>query len=88
MSFTSGLAIYFILWWLVFLVTLPFGVSTIEEEGEVEPGHAPSAPSRPLLLRKVIIASVVSLIVLLALRLAVINRVLTLDAIPWLPEFS
>ncbi len=60
MSLVSGLAIYFILWWLCLFVVLPFGVQGQHETGEVEPGTEPGAPVRPLLLRKVIATTVLS----------------------------
>ena len=40
-----GIAVVFaIIWWLVFLMTLPFGARPPAEPG---PGHAQSAPERP-----------------------------------------
>ncbi len=45
MGWFSGIVVYVILWWLVFFVTLPFGVRSPDDLGrEAEPGHAPSAP--------------------------------------------
>ena len=46
MDFVSGLVVYLLLWWWVFLMSLPFGVRT---EAQPEAGHAPSAPSQPYL---------------------------------------
>ena len=63
MGIAGGIAIYFVIWWLAFIAVLPFGVRTIEEAGEIEPGHAPSAPSRPLLMRKVAAATLVAAMV-------------------------
>jgi predicted secreted protein len=45
MSVTLGLAIYFIVWWVVLFCVLPFGVKTQEEAGEVVPGTPESAPA-------------------------------------------
>ena len=33
MSLTTGLAVFFVAWWLIFFLTLPFGVRTSEEAG-------------------------------------------------------
>jgi predicted secreted protein len=46
-----GLALYFMIWWLVLFTVLPFGVRTQEEVGEVVPGTPASAPDRPQLVR-------------------------------------
>lgn len=55
MAFTSALAIYFVMWWLVLFAVLPFGVRTHEEAGaDRVPGQADSAPHTPMIWRKVI----------------------------------
>jgi len=47
-SLSTALAIYFVLWWVVLFVTLPFGVRSQHEDGEgasqVIPGTDPGAP--------------------------------------------
>ncbi len=60
MSFTFGLAIYFIMWWLTLFMVLPFGLRTQHEQGEVVPGTPESAPSTPRLLRVFLINTVVA----------------------------
>ncbi|MDD7908523.1 MULTISPECIES: DUF1467 family protein [Pseudovibrio] len=61
MSLALGLAIYFMMWWILFLAILPFGVRTADELGEdVVPGSAESAPAHPLMLRKVIANTIVT----------------------------
>lgn len=51
MSFTLGLAIYFIMWWLTLFAVLPFGLRTQDEAGDVVPGTPESAPARPRILK-------------------------------------
>lgn len=54
MSWVSGALVYIILWWLVFFVTLPFGIRPPHEAGEeAEPGHEAGAPVRTHLGLKV-----------------------------------
>ena len=60
MSLVSAVAIYFIVWWLVFFLVLPWGVRTQEEDRDVFEGSVPSAPSRPGLLRKVLVTTVIA----------------------------
>ncbi|MFQ5784018.1 MAG: DUF1467 family protein [Alphaproteobacteria bacterium] len=51
------LVVFVIVWWLVFFMTLPFGVKTPEK---VEPGHAEGAPDRPRLAIKAVAATVIA----------------------------
>ena len=37
-SISTALAVYFVLWWLVLFLTLPFGVRSQHEDGEAAPG--------------------------------------------------
>ncbi|MQT12278.1 DUF1467 family protein [Segnochrobactrum spirostomi] len=60
MSFSSGLAIYFVIWWTIIFAVLPWGLRTQEESGRVVPGTPESAPFRLRLMRIVIVNSVVA----------------------------
>lgn len=64
MPFYSLIAIYFIIWWLVIFLILPFGIHTQQDAGDVTLGTTPSAPLKPMLIRKAIITSIVSAILL------------------------
>jgi predicted secreted protein len=57
MDFVSGLVVFLLLWWWVFLMSLPFGVRTLDTP---EAGHAPSAPARPMLWRKVLVTTIIA----------------------------
>ena len=64
MSFESGLAIYFIVWWVCLFAVLPFGVRNAHESGEaVEQGNEHGAPIKPMLGRKVVATTILSAIV-------------------------
>ncbi len=67
MRFYSLIAIYFIIWWLVIFMILPFGIRTQDEQGEVTLGTPPSAPWQPMLIRKAIVTSIISAILLFGL---------------------
>lgn len=60
MSFSFGLAIYFVLWWTVLFAVLPLGVRTQGEAEDVVPGTPESAPLHPRLIRVAIITTLVS----------------------------
>ena len=64
MGLGSAFAIYFLIWTVTFFMVLPFGVKTSEEAGqEIGKGHAESAPTHPMLLKKLLWNSVVAAIV-------------------------
>jgi Predicted secreted protein len=62
MSLGSSVAIYFIIWWVMLFVVLPFGVRSQQEAGEVSPGSDPGAPARVRIARIVLATSIISLI--------------------------
>ena len=74
MDFVSGLVVYILLWWWVFLMSLPFGVRL---PAEPEQGHATSAPTKPMLWRKIaattLIASGLFVVVCLVIDSGVIS---------------
>ena len=82
MSFLSIAAIYFILWWVVLFVMLPFGVRTQEEEGEVTLGTVASAPQGPHMLRAVIRTTIVSAVIFAAFYVAVVHYGFSFDDVP------
>ncbi len=88
MTVTSALAVYFVLWWVVLFAVLPWGVRTQDEQGEVVPGSAASAPMRPMLVRKLVATTVVSAIIFAILSGVVIYGGMTIDDIPFLPDFT
>jgi predicted secreted protein len=45
MRITTALAIYFVIWWVVLFVVLPWGARSQSDAGEVEPGTEPGAPA-------------------------------------------
>ena len=57
MSWFGILVVFVIVWWLVFFMTLPFGVTLPEE---VEPGHDAGAPEKPRLALKALITTAIA----------------------------
>jgi predicted secreted protein len=88
MTLAFGIALYFLIWWIVLFAMLPIGVRTQEEEGEVAPGTAESAPHTPKLLPKMLATTLVASIVFAALYAIIVHRVITLDQIPFLPRYD
>jgi predicted secreted protein len=60
MSWTSILAIYFVLWWVVLFAVLPWGVRSQQESGDITHGTDPGAPAAPRLVVKMLWTTLVS----------------------------
>ena len=60
MNWFTGVLVYCMVWVLVLLTVLPWGVRPSEAP---EPGHEPGAPEKPLLLRKMIITSLIAAVI-------------------------
>ena len=84
MSLASALAVYFIIWWLVLFLVLPFGIRNAHETGEaVEEGNEPGAPVNPRLALKAAITTVLATVVFAAFYLAQTRGLLNLDNLPF-----
>ena len=59
MTIAGGLAVYFVIWWVVLFVVLPFGISSQAESGSITEGTEPGAPIVPGLVRKALITTVI-----------------------------
>ena len=79
MSITTAIATYFVLWWLVLFVVLPFGIRSQAESGDVSPGTDPGAPALPRLLSKLVWTTVVAGVVFAAMYVVYVYRLVTLD---------
>ena len=76
MGLVSALVVYILLWWWVFLMTLPFGAKTPDV---IETGHATSAPAKPMLWRKVMITSVIAGILFAIVYWVIMSKIISLD---------
>ena len=59
MDFVSGIVVFILLWWWVFLMSLPFGIKTPDD---IEIGHATSAPEKPMIRQKVMVSTAIALV--------------------------
>jgi predicted secreted protein len=85
MTWTTGLAIYFLIWWITLFAVLPFGIRS-QHEGETVPGTDPGAPILPKLLWKVVWTTIVSSVLYGILYVVYVYRLIGLDDIPFLPR--
>jgi predicted secreted protein len=79
MSWTLGIALYFIIWWVSLFVVLPFGVHTQAEADGIVRGTPESAPAAVNMWRTFARTTVVSIVVFTAVWLALRYRLIPLD---------
>ena len=84
MTLPSAIAIYFIIWWLVLFLVLPFGIRNAHEAGEVvEEGNEPGAPINPSLVQKAIFTTALATAVFAVFYLTVTRGWMSLDDLPF-----
>jgi predicted secreted protein len=89
MKATSAIAIYFIIWWLVLFLVLPFGVKNAAEQGEaVQAGNEAGAPVNPRLVRKVLYTTILATIVFGLVYGTITRGWITLDTFSFLGRFE
>ena len=57
MTWLTGVMVYIVIWWMVLLTVLPWGVKVPDNP---EPGHATSAPQNPMMWRKALITTLIA----------------------------
>ncbi|MEJ2374578.1 MAG: DUF1467 family protein [Pseudolabrys sp.] len=78
MALTTILAIYFIIWWVVLFMVLPWGVHSQDESGEVAPGTDPGAPAVHVVWRKLFWTTLIA-----SVLFAILAAVYELNLIPY-----
>lgn len=63
MSLVSGIAIYFVIWWIALFAILPIGMRTQDEDGNVILGTVSSAPAKPRLWRAFIRTTILATLI-------------------------
>lgn len=59
-NISTAFAIYFVVWWIVLFLTLPFGVRSQHEDGEGAPGTDPGAPVLARMGKKLLWTTIIS----------------------------
>jgi predicted secreted protein len=78
-AWTTILAIYFVLWWVVLFAVLPFGVRSQADHGVVAPGTDPGAPAVPALIAKLVWTTLVSAVLFAVFYWIYVNRLVSLE---------
>ncbi len=83
MTWFTGIAIYFTIWWVVLFAVLPIGVTSHAEAGiNKGDGGDPAAPVDPKIKKKFITTTWISAIVFVALWLLLRFNVIPLPSLP------
>jgi predicted secreted protein len=82
MTVTTGIAIFFLIWWITLFAVLPWGVrSQGEGSGEIAPGTDPGAPILPRLGVRLIATTVVAGVVFGMFCFLYVYQIVTFDSI-------
>jgi predicted secreted protein len=81
MPVTTGIAIFFLIWWIVLFVVLPWGIRSQQEAGAVAPGTDPGAPALPRLRRVLLLTTLVSIVLFAACYVVYVNQLVTIDSL-------
>jgi predicted secreted protein len=88
MTFGSWFAVYFVVWWVALFAVLPWAARSQPEGDERVPGTDPGAPTKPRLLRIMLINTVLSLVIFAAFYVFWTRGIITLDDLSFLPGGS
>jgi len=72
-------AIYFIIWWLVFFMVLPWGIRSQHEHREIAPGTDPGAPAVHGLKRKLVWTTLAASVAFSAFYWAFVTKAVAFD---------
>ncbi|MGC1465169.1 MAG: DUF1467 family protein [Pseudolabrys sp.] len=63
MAISTLIAIFFIIWWVVLFAVLPWGVHSQEENGDIQAGTDPGAPTSARMARKLIWTTAIAAVI-------------------------
>jgi predicted secreted protein len=87
MPLVTGIAVFFVLWWLLLFVILPLDIKGQHEDGDVVKGTEPGAPSQPFIKRKIIQTTILTAIVWVIIFVVIEFKLIDMDNIPFIPDF-
>ncbi|MFQ5624370.1 MAG: DUF1467 family protein [Paracoccaceae bacterium] len=88
MTITAALVLFASIWFLVLFVALPLGERSQEEAGDVVPGTPASAPDDPMLKKKVIWTTVITVAIWALLSAFIMSGWLTVRDIDFFDRMS
>ena len=81
MSVTSAIVLFAVIWFLTFLIVIPFRIKTQGDLGAIVKGTQAGAPEVHNLRKKAIITTGASLVLWLVITLIILSEVITIQDI-------
>ena len=83
MGVTSGIVLFAVLWFLTFLVVIPFRLKTQGDVGEVVPGTHAGAPHQHNLRGKAILTTAIAALLWVVIATIIITGTITVRDLDW-----
>lgn len=77
MAITSAIVLFAVIWFMLLLMALPMRLKSQHEDGEIVPGTPASAPVNPMIGKKMIWVTVVTIILWAPLCWFILSGILT-----------
>ena len=88
MNLTGGIVLFAVMWFMVFLVALQIRPRSQADEGEIVPGTPASAPSEVRLKRKIVAATMVTVVLWSVVASVILSGAVTLRDIDWFDQLG
>ena len=88
MSIASGIVLFLVIWFMLFLIALPIRIQTQGEAGTTVDGTHKGSPEQHYLRKKVIIVTVVSTVLWAIAAYVILGEVITVEDIDFFGTMS
>lgn len=83
MGITSALVLFAVIWFMILFITLPIGLKTQGDVGEIEPGTPASSPVNLNMKRKLWIVTGISLLLWIVIAGIIVSGAITVRDLDW-----
>lgn len=87
MSIPTLIAIFFVIWWIMFVALANMGLKSQADEGEVVAGTPAGAPAQTRIGRHVLRTTILTTIIVGIIYWVVVHSGLTLADYPFMPDY-
>ncbi len=88
MAITSAIVLFAVIWFMLLLMALPMRMKSQEEDGEVVPGTPASAPVNPMIGKKIIWVTVITVVLWIPLVAFIVSGVVSIHDIDFYNRMS
>ncbi len=81
MAITSAIVLFAVIWFMLLLMALPMRMKSQEQDGEVVPGTPSSAPVNPMIGKKMIWVTVITIVLWVPLVAFIVSGVVSVQDI-------